>query len=178
MDILIAAALTLTAADPALAGAPPPPGAERVYGDERLARRSRSRAARAGSGVHAAPAHPVPPLVRHGRTHVETASGYRSGESTASRRRARTGEIVSARNTIESDPAVTASRAAPAGAARRTVTLGADFFLGGLTGGVERPAAPVYYGYGYYGRGVVVITGPRAPRSAGQAAAALGLPRG
>ena len=58
---------------------------------------------------------------------------------------------------------------------RRTVTLDATFFAGGLAGGVEQPGRqPIR---GYHSRSVVFITGSHAPISAGQAAAARGLPR-
>jgi hypothetical protein len=55
------------------------------------------------------------------------------------------------------------------------VRLNASFFATPLAGGVERPASLRIYS----GRGVIVIApGATAPVSAGQAAAALGLPRG
>ena len=61
--------------------------------------------------------------------------------------------------------------------AAQTVVLSDGFFAAGLTGGVERPG-PVYYGYRTYGRGVVILGIGHGPQSAGQAAAARGLPRG
>jgi hypothetical protein len=54
------------------------------------------------------------------------------------------------------------------------VTLGAAFFFAPQAGGVERPAPVLVYGQ----RGVLVISPGSAPVSAGQAAAARGLPRG
>ena len=57
----------------------------------------------------------------------------------------------------------------------QTVTLSDGFFQAGLTGGVERPVATYY---GYNGRRVVIIGSGHTPQSAGQAAAARGLPRG
>ncbi|MCR9129243.1 MAG: hypothetical protein NXI12_06950 [Alphaproteobacteria bacterium] len=53
------------------------------------------------------------------------------------------------------------------------VSLGADFFFAPQAGGVERPAPVLVYGR----RGVLVIGPAHAPVSAGQAAAARGLPR-
>ncbi len=181
MDILIAFALGLSAADPALAGAPPPPpGTERISGDIVYSTHSRAGRGLVEGRVHPAPAHPFPPppAIRQGHATVTTASGYGGGETYASRRLSGAAQHGATRGAIRPGQVAIASRTSHAGSGRRTVTLGADFFLGGLTGGVEGPAAPVYYGYGPYGRGVVVITGAHRPRSAGQAAAALGLPRG
>jgi hypothetical protein len=56
----------------------------------------------------------------------------------------------------------------------RTVTLESGFFASGPTGGVEAPV----YRHRVDGRGVVIIGGSYAPVSAGEAAAARGLPRG
>lgn len=57
----------------------------------------------------------------------------------------------------------------------QTVTLSDGFFQARLSGGVERPIA---IPYGYNGRRVVIIGSGHTPQSAGQAAAARGLPRG
>lgn len=58
------------------------------------------------------------------------------------------------------------------------VELAPDFFAGRLAGGVERPLQRQGYGRLHHRAGLVIIqTDSAAPRSAGQAAAARGLPQ-
>jgi hypothetical protein len=159
MDIVLALALTLTAADPALAGgpdtAPPPPPGTVVIQSPRSSAVTGSRAASREYSQHVS-AHPFPPppTILQGR--AATASYEVRHEASSPRMDRRAEAYATGRGT------------------GRTVTLEPGFFAGGLTGGVEAPV----HSYRVYGRGVVVIGGSYAPPSAGQAAAARGLPRG
>ena len=135
MILVTTLTLALGSADPALAGAAPPPAPENTVVIDAETARS---------------VHTERRVYTHGATRVWVEPGAR---------------VQAHRET------------ALPGHARgngQTVQLGADLIKGGLTGGVE---ASTYRSY-HYGRGVVVITGAHAPRSAGQAAAARGLPRG
>jgi hypothetical protein len=159
MDIVLALALTLAAADPALAGAPsaapaPPPGTVVMQGyDSSAATHTLSTSREYSQHVSVHP-FPPPPTIIQGR--AATASYEVRHEASAPRAERPIGAYATGRGT------------------GRTVTLEPGFFAGGLTGGVEAPV----HSYRVYGRGVVIVRGPHAPRSAGQAAAALSLPRG
>jgi hypothetical protein len=79
------------------------------------------------------------------------------------------GQLPAARGQVQRAPA-------RHGAARAgdPLNLRADFFFAPQAGGVECPASVVVHAR----RGVIVIGPAQAPVSAGQAAAARGLPRG
>jgi hypothetical protein len=160
MDIVLALALTLTTADPALAGAPeaapsPPPGTVVMQG-YRASTTVPPQAQRSRESRRTVSAHPFPPppMIVQGR--AATVS-YEVQPEPVTRRTASPARVhPTARGT------------------GRTVTLEPGFFASSLTGGVEAPVSS----YRVYGRSVVIIGGPSAPPSAGQAATALGLPRG
>ncbi len=159
MDIVLALALTLAAADPALAGAPntappPPPGTVVIQSPRSsAATRSRSVSREYSQRISAHP-FPPPPTILQGRAAI--GSHEVRHEASAPRAARHSAAYATGRGT------------------GRTVTLEPGFFASGLTGGVEAPV----HSYRVYGRGVVVIGGSYAPPSAGQAAAARGLPRG
>lgn len=159
MDSVLALALTLATADPALAGAPqtmpsPPPGTVVMQGHRASAAAS-PRVHRSSESRRTLSPHPFPPppMIVQGRA---ATMSYEIQPERVSRR-------------SEGPPAHPTARGTG-----RTVTLEPSFFATSLTGGVE---APAQY-YRVYGRGVVIIRGSYAPHSAGQAAAARGLPRG
>lgn len=159
MDTVLALALTLAAADPALAGAPdtappPPPGTVAMQGHQSSAAAgSRSASSEYSQRVSADP-FPPPPTILQGRAAI--GSHEVRHQASAPRAERPIAAYTTGRGT------------------GRTVTLEPGFFAGGLTGGVESPV----HSYRVHGRGVVIVRGSYAPRSAGQAAAALGLPRG
>jgi hypothetical protein len=151
--------MTLATADPALAGGPdtappPPPGTVMMQGHRSsAATRSRSVSREYSHGVSAHP-FPPPPTIVQGRA---ARGGYEVRHEASTPR-------------IEPrDPGYATGRGTG-----RTVSLQPEFFAGGLTGGVEAPV----HSYRVYGHGVVIVRGSYAPPSAGQAAAARGLPRG
>jgi len=170
MDMVLALALTLTAADPALAGAPtsaPPPPLGMVVmqghrtGETAARRTNRSSETRRSvnaqtASVQTVSAHPFPPPPMSVQGRAATGSYEIQREQVSRRSITRQRVHATARGT------------------GRTVTLEPGFFAGGLTGGVEAPARS----YRVYGHGVVILRGSYAPPSAGQAAAARGLPRG
>ncbi len=98
------------------------------------------------------------------RVRVEQRSEYSRSYQAEYRR------TVSRHGAVQGAPA---SDRRPAVRAGDPVNLGADFFFAPQAGGVERPAPVIVYGR----PGVLVIGRAHAPVSAGQAAAARGLPR-
>lgn len=108
------------------------------------------------------------------RVRVEQRSEYRRDYRAEYRR------TVSRHGAVQGAPASDrrpAGRHADRAAVRAgdPVNLAADFFFAPQAGGVERPAPVIVYGR----HGVIVIgTHAPGPVSAGQAAAARGLPRG
>ncbi len=155
MDVLIALALLAAGpGEPALAGGPSHPCAhvERPI-DDLTETRSEPRPGRSAHPCDSNRASAADRAQRHGDARARARSDAHAVDSPA-----RHGA---------------AERAIRAG---DPVRLDAAFFAAQLSGGVERPAPARLYGR----RGVIVLTpGPgRAPVSAGEAAAARGLPQG
>ena len=155
MDVLIALALFAAGpGEPALAGGPSPPctPVERRI-DYLTGARSEPRPGRSAHRCGSNRAGPADRPERHGDPRARARADAHAVDSPA-----RSGA---------------AERAMRAG---EPVRLDAAFFVAPLAGGVERPAPVRLYGR----RGVIVLApGPgRAPVSAGEAAAARGLPRG